>query len=310
MTKKPITTNQLALFKKVVLKYHRQLLKLNLNSVEMAELPWEVTPVQSADSLSKAHIHIMDGGKISLHCPYRPKFVKEFRETALMQWQFDERYYLADFGLPRLRKILDVVNKHYNDVVYCDETREILEEINKYRDVKYWHPTLVSRNDNLFIVAMNPMLDRALGDMKLVLDVDTLVTLTKYGVAIDDHIVNLLTSKFGEEQAKLITSFEFQWEQSNARVLVEMLESIGCDALYTAGGTNSKWNAILKREASNRKIPFIDASERKKFVTLAEIKSYKKPVLCKFASRGFNNVGSKFMTKVVQLVNSTPIEIK
>ena len=302
-TRKPITTNQLALYKKVVTKYHRQLLKMNHNSVELAELPWEVEPVQSDEFLSKAHLHIMDGNKLTLHSPYRPKFVKEFRELALMQWQHDDKYYLSDYSLYKLRSVLDIVNKHYVDVIYCDEIRKVLTEINQYREMKYWEPTLIKRQGNLYIAANNDSINEVLQDIKLEDTFECLMSLTRYGIKIDEDILDNYT----DMEIKLISSHEIKHEMNDLKGLRGLLEKIGCDFVMCLGGLSNENAYKLKKTLRRWNFTVGDNREKNSNVTPEVLKSKKHPVLIKYTSMGYTTVGGKFMSRVIQLVNTEPI---
>ena len=164
---KPLTTNQSSLFDKIVERYSRQLAKQEIASADMKLLPWTLQPIDSSPKFTEAHIAIEDD-RIAVRSPYKKEFVKEFKELdAPLAWNKETKVWSSDFSEKYLKNIMDCVEKHYNNVNYDNETQHIFETLVAYEDCKYWSPTLVSRNGNLFVYAINKSLNTALEKVEI-----------------------------------------------------------------------------------------------------------------------------------------------
>jgi hypothetical protein len=179
-----VTSNQVSLFKKVVQKYHKQLLALQINSIEMSELPWGLTVVPSSSEFTDASIKIEDDN-IILYTPYKESFVKEFKSLRLMTWSFEFKHYTTSFSLNKLRYILETVAKHYDKVNCCNTIKDILKEIEIYESITCWNPTLVKINGNMYIAAINEPLYNATIDIDLYNQQELLID---YGIMIDENM--------------------------------------------------------------------------------------------------------------------------
>jgi len=179
-----VTTNQVSLFKKVVQKYHKQLLTLQINSVELSEMPWGLTIVPSSSEFTNASIKIEDGN-IILYTPYKESFVKEFRSIRLMTWSHEFKHYVTPFSLNKLKGILEKVKKHYDKINYCDTVQDILKEVEIYASITCWNPTLVKINGNMYIAAINEPLYNATLEVDLYNQQELLID---YGIMIDENM--------------------------------------------------------------------------------------------------------------------------
>lgn len=179
-----VTSNQVSLFKKVVQKYHKQLVALQLDAIELSEMPWGLKIITSSSEFTEASIKIEDD-RIMLYTPYKDSFVKEFRAAKFMLWDFDSKQYTAMFSLPKLKKILEIVNKHYSTITHCDTIQGILKEIESYASATYWDPTLVNVNGNMYIAAINEPLYNATLDIDLYNQQEIL---TNYGIIVNENM--------------------------------------------------------------------------------------------------------------------------
>ena len=179
-----VTSNQVSLFKKVVQKYHKQLLALQLNSIELSEIPWGLTIVTSSSEFTDASIKIEDDN-IILYTPYKDSFVKEFRSVRLMTWSHEFKHYVTPFSLNKLKGILETVKKHYTKVNCCNTIQDILKEVEIYSSVTCWNPTLVKINGNMYIAAINEPLYNATIDIDLYNQQELLID---YGIMIDENM--------------------------------------------------------------------------------------------------------------------------
>jgi hypothetical protein len=300
LPRKSITSNQAALFKKVVLKYHSQLLKKQFNSVELSDLPWQLPITQSSPDYTNAHFQIKDGFLI-LRCPYKQQFIQDFRNLQLMNWHSADKCYYSEFGLYTFKHANDVVMKHYQEITYCDELKEIIHEVSKYEGDSIWDPTLVESNGRLYVAAINEPLYNAIENIEFKTDFYSLSKIMSFGIKIDKK----LHADLNSIQTRFIASHEYKHEHTDIDSLVSLLKEIKCDQLLvgTRYGMWSNSDEMLKA-ISNSGIPVIYAGEQHEYL------SFSVPVFLKFNSFSYRGYGSMFASKIIHIVNSNEIEIK
>jgi hypothetical protein len=300
LPRKSITSNQAELFKKVVLKYHSQLLKKQYNSIELSELPWQLTITQSSPDFTNAQFQIKDGTLV-LRCPYKQQFIKDFKSLQLMNWHGADKCYYSKFGLDTFRKVNDVVMKYYQEISYCNDLKDIIHEVSKYEGDCIWDPTLVESNGRYYIAAINEPLFNAIEGVEFKTDFYSLSKITSYGIKIDKKLHNTLN----DTQARFISNHEYKHEHTEIDSLIALLKEIKCDQLLV-GTRYGAWNNSddMLKAIANSGIPVIHAGDQ------CEYLSFSMPVFLKFNSFSYKGYGSMFAAKVIHVVNSTEIEIK
>ena len=317
LPRKSITTNQLALFKKIVNKYHKQMSKHNFFAFELAELPWSVPIIESADEYTKAVIDIKDNLLI-VRTPYKNSFVQEFRTAHLMKWNSDDKHYTSEFGINTLKKVLDIVERHYEERQYSDTIQNIINEMKQYQAVLNWTPELRRINGNFMIVSTNESLHNAIKDIPLNTEPATLALLTSYGVGIDKHLVIELYEHICEtddDKKRLIFSISSQatCERNEVHKLKDWLRDIKCDyVIFSSMYVTNRGMDDMEELISGFNVPYTILSPGKKSTATQDLMSrkYKMPVLLKFNSFSYRGLGSMFAGKVVEIVNSTPIDVQ
>jgi len=319
LPRKAITSNQLALFKKVVNKYHKQFSKHNLLAFEMADLPWSLTVIVSQPEFTCAMLEIKDN-QLVLRSPYKNTFVQEFRTARLMKWDGVTKQYTSEFGIKTLQQVSQLVEKYYEERKYSDEILKIFEELKPYESASNWEPKLYRINGNLMIASTNESLDEALKDITFNTDLSTISLLASYGVGLSKTLAKEIFEEMGgtdEAQKRLIFALSVQakCERSEVHKLYDWLRDIKCDhvifsSMYTTNTGIDEYEEMIKQFD----LPYTITIPGKKTATnitqdLVDRK-YKNPVLIKFNSFSYRGLGSMFASKVVELVNSNPIEIK
>ena len=317
LPRKAITSNQLTLFKKVVNKYHKQFSKHNLLAFDMADLPWSLQIIQSQPEFTCATVEIKDG-QLILRSPYKNTFVQDFRTSRLMTWDGNNKQYHCEFGIKTLQKVLVMVEKHYEERHYSDEILKIFDELKPYESCTNWEPKLYRINGNLMIASTNESLDEALKDIPLNTDLATLALLASYGIKVDKQLALEIHEEMGstdEDKQELLfaLSIQAQCEVTELPKLKKWLHDIKCDhvlfgTMYTTKHGVEEYENII----SQFDIPYTIATAGSKSTATRDLvnRKYKMPVLIKFNSFNYRGLGSMFSSKVVELVNSNPIEIK
>lgn len=294
-----VTTNQVILFHTLVHKYRRQFAKQELFVDKLVELPWNVIVVESTEQYTDGHISI-EGSKIYFKCPFNRNFIEEFRKTPHNPfiWSKEHRRYEADFSGYALKLVLTTSNKFFKIVHVCSIVEDILSKMKVYSDAKYWEPTLIERNGNLFIVAMNQSLNDRLQNIELNKESDTLALLAGFGVTIDPSIYE------NTEQNRFICEAITVVEQVDLEYMVEWLKDIKCDMVYLSGSTIA--NTIRKKITDLLNKAGLPCSD----TTTNSHADFKFPVLIKLKRNFDSNYDPTKVSKIIYLVNSQPIEIK
>jgi len=311
LSQKPITSNQAKLFKQIVNNYHRQIHKQEQDASVLASLPWSLKIVQSTDEFTKAHIKIEDG-KIILRTPYKSSFITEFRNMNALKWDGSERLYSGTYGLYTLKIVITVLKKHFDDIVYSDEVAAILHEADQYNTCRYWAPTLVKKNNRLYILASNEALDNALGDMQLNTTLPILAQLVAYGITIDHWLIQELTRETGKDtpahtQLLFATSRQFNHEKSDLMGLKPLLESVDCDLVMLSKLFLSPANESLDELATYLGIP---AKVSTSISTVHKVdKNYTMPIAIRSGKIGIYGAGNMFASKTIIIVDSSPVKL-
>jgi hypothetical protein len=206
--KKAVTTNQDNLLNKVTMRYRRQLSNLSVDATAMIGLPWTRQPIDSLPEYTEAHLLLVDD-QVILRSPYHKEFVRKLHETTLGVWNRDLRFWTFEYNERVLRGIIELTESYFNKVNYNAEIVDILHEVENYKDVKYWTPTLVRVNKNLMIAATNESLDEALRDLTLSTDLATLARLTFYGVRVGPELL----LELHDDMAKSVGSLGEAWNR-------------------------------------------------------------------------------------------------
>jgi hypothetical protein len=184
-----ITTNQAALFDKLVDKYARQLNKHSIHKETISNLEWKTNIIASTPEYTNAKVSVVDDN-LTIRLPFNKNFISAFKnvDDNPFEWNKTDKMYVAKFGTYAL-KIATTLLPEFFEVDYSSEIQNILNELNQYDSVKYWKPTLRMVNNNLMIVAINDILYESIKDIELKLDIPTLYKLSHYGISIDEELI-------------------------------------------------------------------------------------------------------------------------
>lgn len=187
--KKPLTSNQVSLLHKIVMRYQRQLAKKELNSHTLIQLPWATPPTESLPQFTQAYVSIDDETNvIVVHSPYKTAFIKEIKNLEIAKWHKEVKEWTVNYCEENLKNIVHLVLKHYDKVVLCDNITKILEDVEQYPKHCIWEPTLVNCNGNLMIAATNEFLDSALPELNN--DLPNIVKIMTYGVKLGEGVID------------------------------------------------------------------------------------------------------------------------
>jgi len=301
--KKRITSNQVGLVEKLVEKYERQFIKNQLFIDELLKLPWKTLVVETTDEYTSAHIGILDDN-IILKTPYNKLFITSFRSLSQSSfiWDNENKYYIADLSTFSLKLAINVATKFFTEVRYSDNVKKLLDQLEYYKDAKYWKPTLVCVNNNYIIASSNSALDNSIQHLVLNTELTTLAELVRYGIDIDENI--LLT-----DEERFAGSYNPKVELSKICDIVPWLQNIKCDYVSVSGvgiSTSVKFKIEFKQALERAGIKYSDTV---RFVGSENLKQYRFPVIVKFKLISDFTEPTQ-MAKVINIVNSQPINLE
>lgn len=308
LPRRPITSNQAALFTKVVKKYNKQLATIQYDADHLAELPWTLKVIQSSPEFTHAIISI-EGNELILRCPFKQAFVQEYRELSVMLWNREEKLYHTEFGLHKLKIIISCVCKHYTEVRFCPTVQKIINEVSSFDEDACWDPTLVKRNNRLYIFNLNESLEKAIHYVELNTDLPTLALLSSHGIKIDDSLYNELLIIYSKDDLDFALSRKIIHEVTDISGLADKLKKINCDyVLHSSIHQTVESDNYHKKLASHVDFPVQSTNIRNLSL---EFNEFKMPVMVRAMSAySFAGSGSYYAAKIINLVNSNPIEIK
>lgn len=313
--RKPITTNQATLFKKVLLKYHKQFSKQELDVVVLAELPWSTKIIPSASEFTVPSIKI-ENDIIILRSPYKSQFISDFRALGLMQWSHSDKCYYADFGIRTLSQILDMVNKHYTELTCCEVVTQIVNDMTVFENCKYWNPTLVRANGNLYIAAINEQLHAALQQVELSTDWETIAKLTAFGVAIDSSlqkdIINDIPDDSTVPKLKFAAGISIEHDITQIDDLASLIQSVKCDYVLYLNPYRSIPAYSIEDMLINLGIEYdINTMRSVKETSVSKLltRKFSMPIIIQVGTQNFAHSVGKFAAKIVALTDATPIKL-
>lgn len=304
---KQVTTNQVELFYKIIYKYRRQFTKHELDVETLIHLPWTIKVIESAPQYTDGHISI-EGKQIIFKCPYNKNFIDTFRkqDTNTFVWDKERRQYNAEYSTHSLKLLVNSAKQIFKSVHYCSITSQLMDQLKEYENCKYWRPTLIRINGNLFIVACNEQLNNSLGDLVLDTSPSTITQLVYYGIHIDESVYDV-----ADERQKFISNLFYQIEVQDVLNIIPWLTEIGCDyVIFTGNRILPDVRKKLKDEISKLNIHVDDAPVWSKQHKSNDT-TYNFPVVIRFrTARDAGTDEPLKVGKIVQLVNSQPIDIK
>ena len=294
---KAVTTNQAALLDKIIARYARQLSKNELNYQELILLEWSKPLIESAPEYTTAYAELSND-KIIIKTPYKAGFIKELRAVRTAKWLKDEREWHINYNERNLKLVIFLVAEHYETINFCETIKGFLAEAENYESARVWNPTLCMSNGRLLVASINEPLSNAINNVELDLTPKCLAELSSYGVQISDDIMTNELLKFaGTTNPKI--------EKAELQKLIEYLPAIGCESVIlqstVSHGMDEPYITLAKKlEEKNIKVftkNKVDTSKLSNYVVLYSLRVVMSDI-------------DAHATKLIQVVNSEPVDIK
>lgn len=307
---KPVTTNQANLLDKIIARYSRQLSKKELSVEEAHGLEWKIQPIASIPEFTEAKISIEDD-VVFLRSPYKADFVKEFKGQPFVKWNPLTKHWSAPLCEVVLKNIVESTVGHYKTVNFCEESKAILAEIDSYKDMRWWTPTLIYTNDRLIIAAVNKHIHESIETIDIALTLGSVSRLIRYGIDIDDSVKNILCKTYDPDKVEFACNRTHKIE-AEVPLVVDYIKAIetDCVVFYEWNSANSEFASDLKVKLKSEGINCSIIDRRSIGNDIVSIMdNAKMPVTLTNWSNSITPI-SGYPVKTIQLVNSKPIRLE
>ena len=299
-----VTTGQARLFNKLIEKYESQLGKTLLSKEQLLALPWKATLVETSKEYTSAKVNLVDK-YIVIRVPTNNKFIKKFDgiKDNTFRWDKIKKAYVSSMSTHALKLAYVTLPKYFTDIIYCNQLLCLINKANEYSEL-IWEPTLVTINNNYYVIAINETLESYISNIELNNEPKTLFALSKLGIQIDKNIINSEIQKFASE-------FIAEIDINKTVMLAEWFKELEITQVLLGKGIH---NAFIKNKTlfnpmlamlSNNGIRYIPVDSN--FEITNDIGA---PALLQYhGNENMKFCGKGSLAKCVFIKNSNPIEV-
>lgn len=296
-----ITTNQKALFEKLISKYSKQFGKVGFDKEELKSLPWTTPVVESTAEFTGAQVSLL-GNNLVLKVPFNKHFISDFRsmENNSFEWNRNDKKYMAPLSTYALKIANTILPKYFKSTTYSIEVMELLNQVVPY-EADVWKPTYLKSNGNYYVGAINQYLYDHIKDLNFDDNPKTLFNLSQYGITVDKSVTC--------DDPKKIFASEFNTviDLDNLSTVLVWLKELDVDMVYFGrglSGANTRREITSMIESLN-----ISVSTNPKFYTDDDAIN---PVMLKLTDTAdyLPHHKGKRLFKYIKLQISRPVNVK
>ena len=300
-----VTTNQVALLHKIIPTYTKQFVAHDINPDDLVLLPWKTNVVESNTEYVDTFITVVND---EIHCktPYNKNFIQAISKSELstFRWSLENKVYVGDGGARNMKFIIELTARHFNNIHHCPITSTLLAGIDEYRSATHWDPRLMFVNGMLLVTSINDALYEAIAHIELNTESSTLSELARYGIVIDDSVIEVCKSP----NAKFAAMFSPIVEVDDLSDIVSALIELKCDCVYLSGGHSlHPAKVTLRQKLLKAKIRCETVGD---IAMLSDARSFMFPVVIRFRTVSDSQYEPYEVAKVIQIVDSRPITIR
>jgi len=298
-----ITTGQDKLFTRLIDKYESQLSKTNLTKDQLLALPWKASIVETSNEYTSARVTLINN-ELVIRVPMNNKFIKKFDNLKdnTFQWDKNKKAYISLMSTYALKIAYTILPKYFPEVRYCKQLTNLIIKTVQYSEL-IWEPTLVSINNNYYVVASNEALGTYINNIELNNDPKTLFAVSKLGITISKDIISSDIQKFASE-------FVTEIDVGQTIELVGWLKELEVTQVLLGKGVHNAFSKQLflpmLATLDNNGIKCIPVDSN--FEITKDIRT---PVLLQYhGNENMKFCGSGSLAKCVFIKNSNPIEVQ
>ena len=294
-----ITTNQTKLFDKLIGKYKRQLDKQGYKVEDLINLFWKVEVVESKKEYLEARL-FTDRNMICFKLPFNNQFIKYFRQlnNNTFEWDKTHKRYQSQYSTYALKLALNSLQKFYKDISFDSAINDILTEVNQFNTSTVWKPKLVKSNDNYYIAALNETLFNNIKHLNLCDDPTILFQLSRYGVEIDEEIIQ--SDNFKKFASSFYVTVDLD-DLSKALMYLQLLDikqvTLTSEVIYTKE-ISKEVKEKIKEFGIECYPPYINMDNANE------------NVLLQYSRNAYSVKKTKNILKCITLTNSRPVNVR
>lgn len=216
-----VTTNQAALFDRLLIKYARQLQKHQVDANMLHELTWKTPVVESTSDYTGARVSFNEQ-HLTIKVPFNKQFITFFGTKINHNpfiWNKDEKIYTASFSTYALKIAYNTLPRFFKTVQYCSNTQPIITSIENY-SAKFWNPTMTLVDNRPVIMAINQALADQIDSTIITTDPECISQLVNLGVEIDPIIYQ------GDQLRTLAASKLFEIDINDLELTIKTLAAL------------------------------------------------------------------------------------
>lgn len=297
-----ITTNQVELFYKIVYKYRKQFLQHDLFVENLIHLPWKLPVIESLPAYTNAHV-IIQSEKIIFRCPYNREFINNFNKNSIntFKWIKEKKQYESNYGQYELKFLLNNIDQYFKEIKFCDKTLELISELDTYKNVTHWQPTLLKVNNRIMLAATNESLNSIINEQDYSTDLASLSKLVSYGITIDPSLYDVTNDK-----SNFFTQYFSKYDIKDIPIVVSWIKELNCNQVLLYGlFKHHSFNKQFLNELTKHGIKAVNLNSQ----CLPDQPITESSVLIKFKTKTSMSY-IKNLIKVVEFDNREPINIK
>ena len=303
-----VTSNQAALFDKLISKYAKQLVKAELVKEELKDLPWKSMVVQSTPEYTGANISLVNA-VLTVKVPFNKNFISCFRavDENPFVWIKEDKVYRAPFSTAALKLLHKFLPEHFN-VRYCDILESIVQDLKEYEDL-IWEPTLVKVNDSIILAAANPVVSELINDLDLTLTPHQMYEMSRYQIPAHPDL-------FGDnKQLKFAYEFITEIDIDDIEQVAAWMKSLYVDSVIIGKGftRNDQWFNEVEKALAAQKIGIISGYRSFNLALMGHApkgKANRVFLLLPHSNVNTISLDNTEIDKVIILKNSRPVEVK
>jgi hypothetical protein len=268
-------------------------------------LPWKCNVIESSPQYTSASITLIKD-KIIFRSPFSKGFLTALKKNPIysIEWHKDKRQYEMEYGVTVLKSLITMSADHFETIVYCPITRQIIDSLSDYETVKYWEPTLIYNNGYFYIAACNDILYDNIKDIPLTNDLKMVADYVQYGIEVSNSVIEHFVKFENPMKVAIAVSYRVECEITDIANTIKWLSELGCDSLTESTNTSSRQLFLLNQPTEEliNELDIVLIKDR------SLLQLYDKPVMIHYRSYGYMDPPTGLF-KIIKCVNSEPVNL-
>lgn len=302
----PLTTNQDALFRKMVKTYHRQLMHLGINTNKLADLAWTRPPVESSADYQTARINLV-GDALTVKTPFHKKFVDAMSVQPHLKWTKTEKQYVGKFSPVALKVVYVLTKTYFDHIEWSPELQTLIQSFSDYDPRIDWVLTARLMGDNIIISGLADRLDTILPSL-LPADIRTASILQNLGITIHGDVIDFVAAN--DTEKTLLSGRIVSIERTHLAEVLSFLTKTNCDFVHSEFPEKSNIAKTIRTWAiANSVRSNIKGTGIALYEPISSAKVYEHPVYLHYTSSKSDNYHTPLFARLIKITDSTPINL-